>query len=360
MKIHDVDATKEFQEKIRGLRKYPKGKYVPKQYVSCWSEKDVIDNEIVDAFVIILRTRGCSWALKSSGKTEGFSKDARNSCWNSVASGCSMCGYINDAMIENVSDEDLFFQFSEAMKKFNDQKIVKIFTSGSFLDKSEVSEKLQEKICETLGKKTEKVIVESRPEFVNKEKLKKLKKLCALEIAVGLESANDNVLGYSINKGFTLKDYIRAAEIIKDICSLKTYILLKPPFLTEKEGIKDAINTVKIVGEYSSTISLNPVNIQKNTFVEFLWKRNEYRPPWLWSVVEVLKESKKLTDAHLMCSPTGGGTRRGAHNCGRCDQKILGDIQDFSLTQNLSVFDNLYCECKEEWLDMLEVEGFMQ
>ena len=337
--FHDSKINSSFEEKIKSLRKYPKMKHNPKQYVSCWSEKDVIDNEIVDAFVIILRTKGCVWALKS---------------------GCSMCGYINDAMMENVSDEDLFFQFSEAMKKFNDQKIVKIFTSGSFLDKTEVSEVMQEKICETLGKKTEKVIVESRPEFVNEEKLKKLKKLCTLEIAVGLESANDRVLEYSINKGFRLKDYMGAAEIIKDICSLKTYILLKPPFLTEKEGIKDAINTVKIAGKYSSTISLNPVNIQKNTFVEFLWKRNEYRTPWLWSVAEVLKESKKLTDAHLMCSPTGGGTRRGAHNCPRCDKKILGAIQDFSLTQNLSVFDNLYCDCKEEWLDLLEIEQFMQ
>ncbi len=263
-------------------------------------------------------------------------------------------------MIENVSDKNFFFQFSEAMKKFNDQKIVKIFTSGSFLDKTEISEKLQEKICETLGKKTKKVIVESRPEFVNKEKIKKLSKLCNIEIAVGLESANDDVLKYSINKGFRLKDYIKAAEIIKNICSLKTYILLKPPFLTEEEGIKDAINTARIAGKYSSAISFNPVNIQSNTFTEFLWRRNEYRTPWLWSVIEVLKESKKLTNARLMSSPTGGGTRRGAHNCGKCDKKILGAIQDFSLTQNPSVFDNLYCECKEEWLDLLEIEGFMQ
>ena len=330
---------KRFEEKIRNLRGYQKGKYNPKQYVSCWSEKDVIEGEIVDAFVLIVRTKGCVWALRS---------------------GCSMCGYINDAMLENVSDEDLFFQFSEAMKKFNDQKMVKIFTSGSFLDENEVSEKIQEKICETLGKKTKKVIVESRPEFVNKEKVKKLSQLCNLEIAVGLESANDNVLKYSINKGFGLKDYIKAVEIIKNFCSLKTYILLKPPFLTEKESIQDAVNTAKTAGEHSSSLSFNPVNIQKNTFVEFLWKRNEYRTPWLWSVVEVLKESKKITKARLMCSPTGGGTRREAHNCPKCDKKILSAIQDFSLTQNVSVFNALYCECKEEWLDSLEVEGFMQ
>jgi len=45
--------------------------------VRCWTEKDVHNNKITDAFVMIFRTRGCSWALHS---------------------GCSMCGYFNDSM----------------------------------------------------------------------------------------------------------------------------------------------------------------------------------------------------------------------------------------------------------------------
>ena len=47
----------------------------PKKPVSFWSEKDVLNENITNAFVIIIRTQGCSWALKS---------------------GCSMCGYFND------------------------------------------------------------------------------------------------------------------------------------------------------------------------------------------------------------------------------------------------------------------------
>ena len=49
----------------------------PRKPVSFWSEKDVLHEKVVDAFVIIFRTRGCSWALKS---------------------GCSMCGYFNDSL----------------------------------------------------------------------------------------------------------------------------------------------------------------------------------------------------------------------------------------------------------------------
>jgi len=66
--------------------------------VRCWSEKDVLDGKIVDAYVIIFRTRGCSWALKS---------------------GCSMCGYFNDSMWEKISDKDLLKQFDAAIQGHN-------------------------------------------------------------------------------------------------------------------------------------------------------------------------------------------------------------------------------------------------
>ena len=87
-----------------------------KKPVSSWSEKDVLKDKTVDAFVIILRTKGCSWALES---------------------GCTMCGYFNDSLWEDVSDDDLSIQFEKAMKNYNGQKFVKIFTSGSFLDDNE-------------------------------------------------------------------------------------------------------------------------------------------------------------------------------------------------------------------------------
>ena len=44
--------------------------------VRCWTEKDVLSGKIVDACVIIFRTRGCSWALQS---------------------GCSMCDNLKKA-----------------------------------------------------------------------------------------------------------------------------------------------------------------------------------------------------------------------------------------------------------------------
>ncbi len=306
----------------------------PGRYVSFWVEKDVLGFQVVDAFVMILRTRGCFWALSR---------------------GCSMCGYINDAAQEIVCEDDLLHQFSNAMKGFSNEKIVKIYNSGSFFDENEVPRTVSEKILNELSQKTEKIIVETRPEFVKEENLKGQNKL---EVAIGLESANDFVLEHSINKGFLLDDYLKAANILKNLgIPLKTYLLIKPPFLTEYEAIYDAVTSAKAVASHSQTISFNPVNIQSFTLVERLWKNREYRPPWLWSVVDVLKNANEHNNVRFISSPTAGGTKKGAHNCGKCDRKVLSAIENFSLTQETSILKELDCDCKEDWLDILSTQN---
>lgn len=312
----------------------------PRRYVSHWTERELLNGKIVDAFVMVLRTRGCAWALKS---------------------GCSMCGYINDAVRDDVSQEDLLFQFKEVLEHYSHEKVVKIFTSGSFLDEGEVPIAVRSQILNELGKTADKIIIESRPEFITDEGLESLDKSENIEIALGLESANDFVGKYSINKGFIFQDYANACEIAKrNSIPVKTYLLIKPPFLSEKCAIEDAIESAKKASKYSSEISFNSVNVQRFTLVEKLWKNGEYRPPWLWSVVEVLRHTSKLLNVRVVSSPTGGGKRRGAHNCGNCDDEFLNKIDDFSLMQEQDpeIWDELECDCKELWLDILDVEDF--
>lgn len=312
----------------------------PKKPVSFWSEKDVLGDKIVDAFVIIFRTRGCSWALRS---------------------GCSMCGYFNDSMWQDVSDDDLLTQFYTAMKGYSGQKLVKIFTSGSFLDDTEINPKVRKEILSKLSETADKISVESRPEYVKDKTLKEIKSIVGLknfEIGIGLETSSDFVRKNCLNKGFTFVDYKKAAYKVKrHKIELKTYVLIKPPFLTEKESIEDAIKTVENIKTITDCISFNPTNVQRNTLVNFLWNRQKYRPAWLFSVVEILKESNKITrNVRSKCDIAGGGSIRGAHNCKSCDRNFLDAIADFSLSQNLNVFDGLDCECKEKWLDQLDIE----
>jgi radical SAM enzyme (TIGR01210 family) len=120
--------------------------------------------------------------------------------------------------------------------------------------------------------------------------------------------------------------------------------------------MRDTIQTVKDIAQYTNTISLNPTNVQRNTLVEYLWRRHQYRPPWLWSIVEILQQGKKYTKVRLQCDIAGGGNIRGPHNCMTCDQNILHAISEFSLSQKKTIFDDLTCDCKEKWRDQLDCE----
>lgn len=310
----------------------------PRNYVSCWTERELLHHDPIDCLVVVLRTRGCSWARRS---------------------GCSMCGYVRESS-DLVTPDDIVYQFEKAFENYRGQEMIKIFTSGSFLDDDEVPPEVRDRVYRIAGESFRRVLVESRPEFVTSEKIAKGLASCEeFEIAIGLESANNLILRLSVNKGFTLANFVKAAELIKKSRAfLKTYLLLKPPFLTEEESIKDAVQSAKLVSRLSDTISFNPVNIQKGTLVEYLWKRGEYRPPWLWSLLRVMEMTRDL-GIRIMSTPSAGGTARGVHNCGECDSSILQAVNDFSLGLRTD-FEEFDCECKREWEDLLETQGYMQ
>ncbi len=296
-----------------------------KNLIGAWTERDRLNGEVVDSFVIILRTSGCKWAK---------------------ISGCSMCGYYNDTSPE-ISEDDLMNQIREAKSRYRGEKLVKIYTSGSFLDDNEVPARVQEEILREFSS-AERVIVESRPEFVNKDKIEFLRGFGNVMVALGLESANDKTLIFRINKGFLVRHYVKAATRLNEAkIPVKTYILLKPPFMSEGEAILEAVKSIEFASQYSEQISLNPMNIQRNTLVEYLWSRGEYRPPWLWSVVEVLERTHGAGE--IVSYPTAGGTKRGAHNCGKCDDRVLKAIYEYSWHQDLSYLQDLDCKCRELW-----------
>jgi len=332
------------------------GRHRPDRYVAAWAEPDLLDGKVTEAFVVIFRSRGCAWWKKS---------------------GCFMCGYFGDTDA-GVSVEDYRSQLEGALRSYGGQAVVKMFTSGSFLDPAEVPPGIQDEIVRGFsrgipggGGGADKIIVESRPEFVTNNSLQRLKAAAlrtSFEIAIGLESATDEVLVGSINKGFRFPDFEKAAKIaLENGWTIKAYILLKPPFLSEKEAIEDAVvSAAKAALAGAATISINPVNIQNFTVVERLSRDGKYRTPYIWSLIEVLKRLAALRDAGelpgetvLMTSPSGAGTRRGVHNCGECDKRLLEAVKRFSLGQDASALAVPYCRCREKWEDVLVLEDFV-
>jgi radical SAM enzyme (TIGR01210 family) len=310
--------------------------------VASWLDYDFFTEErrALKSFTVILRTVGCQWRK------------------------CTMCGYWHESA--DVTPADILTQLERAFRNSPDEHfILKIFTSGSFLDEREIASETRKEIAAMVKKrKIKKLIIETRPEFISAEKIEDLKAVEHLEVAIGLETADDFIRSKYINKGFSFDDYKTAAEIVNECgASVKTYLLLKPPFISEKRAIEDVVKSAALVSPYSSTISLNLCNVQKYTRLEDLWKRKYYRPPWLWSAVEAIKEIKKR-DANVvvMSDPVGAGHIRGPHNCGKCDADIKEAIKKFNITQDLGVLERLEeidCECKEVWHALLKFDDFL-
>ncbi len=313
----------------------------PDRPTAVWTGKDLLDGKPITALTVIFQTSGCRW------------------------NNCTMCGYVYDSAQKPPSHDDLMKQFENALSRCKDEEfILKIFTSGSFLDDSEIDAATRKEMLSRLGAdvRVKKVIAETRPEYVTEERLSE--SIAALgkrfEVAVGLETSNDMIRKDCINKGFSFSDFVSASEVAgQEGATVKAYLLLKPPFLSEGVAVNDMIQSINDAAPYAETISINLCNVQKGTLVEEMFERGDFRPPWLWSAVEVLEKGKELApDTIIMSDPVGAGSKRGPHNCGKCDKDVAEAIRVFSLTQEIGVFENLDCECRELWRKVVELEDF--
>ena len=301
-----------------------------------WIEKDFIDKEVKSG-VIILPTIGC--------------RHARNI-------GCTMCGYIYDAP-EKISNEKLVKEFEKALEYFKSKEIeyLKIFTSGSFLDDEELKPEIRKYILRRVEElNIRRLCIETRAEFIKEPDVDTSYEI---EYAIGLESSNDVVRNVYINKDLDKEVFENAIRFCKENgIKTKVYLLLKPPFLTEMDAIKDCINSAIYCKKLGvDKISINPVNIQRNTLVEYLWKIGEYSPPWLWSLVHVLKEIKRRNNIVVVSFPVAAGKERGIHNCKRCNKVVHESIIKFSLSQDTKFLEGLDCCCKRLWKTLLDLEN---
>ena len=317
----------------------PAGPDAARHVVNRWTEAESIGGDRVDAFVVILKTRGCYWA------------DVK---------GCSMCGYSKDTLGRSATPAELAHQLSEALERYRGEPYVKCYTSGSFLDDREVDPDSRRAFVRAFSGKARRLLFETLPEFATEERLRPLSEEFdgEIEVALGLESTDPTVLGKYVHKSAGPEEYLDAGDRVRGMgLRAKAYLLLKPPYLTESESIDDVVRSVGEAAPHFDTLSINPVHIQNGTVVEWLYHRGRYRPPWLWSVVEALSEgARRRGAARLVSFPTAGGLPRGPHNCGNCDRRVLAAIESASLDQEFESLGEVTCDCRGEWTAVRALE----
>ena len=320
-----------------------------------YTPETLADGTPTTALTVILRTKGCHW------------------WWSS---GCTFCGYFNDTR-DDVTSQDLHAQWENALSKFDDfdkMGMVKVYTSGSLLEDREIPIDFQEKVlrdCHEMGKE---LVVESRTEQLSKEKLQWATSINPkFSVAIGLEAYDDEVLKFHVNKGFSTKSWDKAVENLNHFgLRVKTYLMFKPPFMSEGDALNHGVKWILDVAEKSDEISVNPMNIQNGTVIDRLFRNNEYRPPWLWSLVELIHRvhphihpsnsgnGSEDQVCRLIIHPTAGGKVRGSHNCGKCDEVVVAAIERYSVSGDIMEFEGLDCDCKSIWKAEINIDQICQ
>ena len=352
--------------KIRELTKETRDRAIeynkPKEleYLSTsWYQDDLLYSGKGKTLFIIIPTPGCSWALGPSG-------------------GCTMCSYIHDCYLKPIETEKIIELFTKQFDKYLDEikedynngiKVgVKLFASGSFLNPEELPIEARDKILEIIKKTDEisEIVIETRPEYVTSDRIVDIFNIIGdklLEISIGLETSNEKTRLENINKGFSNQIYEKAVNIINNFKSeynikTKAYIFIKPVLLSEKEAIDEAVVTGNYVESLNvDRISCCPATIHKGTFMERLWRKNSYNPPWIWTTVEVINNIRENVKIPALLDTSGFGSRRGPYNCKKCNKDLKHMIIDSNFSQSLIDYD---CECKKEWLAEVKYSDLTQ
>ncbi|MFA5347750.1 MAG: archaeosine biosynthesis radical SAM protein RaSEA [Methanoregula sp.] len=311
--------------------------------LASWRGQERYDNGLLDCLTIIFKTGGCTWSK------------------------CRMCSYRHERYSGHQSPETILGHLRAQLSwvrhqyKAEEYRMVKIFTSGSFFDPVEVpTEFLSDAATAFHGKL---IIAETRPEFIDPDIVSSFIELVddgsfknPLYCAIGLETSSDSIRTKSVNKGFSFQDFKKASATAHSAgAGVKAYLLFKPLFLTEGEAVSDMKKSIRDITMHADMISMNPCTVQRNTELEYYWKRGAYRPPYLWSILSILSDAP----LHITCDPLGGGQRRGPHNCGTCDYEIVKGIRDYSLNADrdlISALLGIGCDCRQEWENVLASE----
>ncbi len=178
---------------------------------------------------------------------------------------CVFCGWGKDESEVNVN---------KLIKKFNELSgdgDVKLFCSGSFFDEKQFPKEFQEHVAKVMQGRT--LYVESRPEFISQEALKRFNGV-KLVVAMGLEAADDMVLS-KLKKGITLKQFIKASNLIHEYgFKVKGYILVNPPL--NYNGLLD--KTVNFGKKYCDELVLiNTYPHSKSELFNY-WINGDWKP----------------------------------------------------------------------------------
>ena len=167
------------------------------------------------------------------------------------------------------------------------------FFGGSFTG---IDEKLQDEFLSVAYEyvkegKVNGIRISTRPDYINKNILKRLKKYKVQTIELGVQSANDYILKRS-GRGHTFEDVKKASKLIRWYgFNLGHQMMVGLPESTRIDEINTAKQLIKLKPKM---VRIYPVLVIKNTKLEKDYIKEKYEPIPLVQAVETCKEIYKM------------------------------------------------------------------
>ncbi len=259
MNSPDFQVTTKWIRSLRGL----KNTLDPnKPYAFLVEKERLITGEVEDVATIFLTNRECPFT-------------------------CLMCDLWKNTTNFTVAIGSVPAQIEFALSQLPTVKHIKLYNSGNFFDKKAIPPSDYPAIISLL-RGFETVLVENHPKLISRDILDFRDKLHGnLQVAMGLETAHPEVLKM-LNKSMTLDDFSKACVFLNSNTILvRTFILLRPPFLNEEEGILWAERSIDFSFHNGVECCVVIPTRPGNGALDALATEQFFQPPILSSLEEV-------------------------------------------------------------------------
>lgn len=212
--------------------------------------------------------------------------------------------------------------------------VVKLYNSGNFFDAAAIPPEDWPEIAGRI-RHFERVIVENHPLLIDDRCLRfqeLLSEGVELEVAMGLETVHPDVLA-RMNKRMTLDDYQRAARfLVEHGIAVRAFVLLRPPFLSEAEGIEWALRSITFAFDCGATcVSVIPTRAG-NGVMERLQAEGVFSSPKLSSLEHVLATGIEMQRGRVFAD-TWDAARFA--DCETCATERIERLRQMNLSQTI-------------------------
>jgi radical SAM enzyme (TIGR01210 family) len=247
---------------------------------------------------------------------------------------CLMCDLWKNTTLRTVPPGAIPRQMDHALSQLRSRpEQIKLYNSGSFFDPAAIPPADYPAIARTV-EFAKHVAVESHPRLAGEKALRFRDLLSgSLEVAMGLETVHPQVLP-RLNKKFELAHFSDATGFFrKNGIAVRAFVLVKPPFLDEAEGLEWAVKSVAFALSCGATVvSLIPTR-PGNGAMERLMAAGEFSPPRLSTLETALELALKLRAGGRIFADTWDLGQ--FSHCPACFEKRRQRIHAMNLSQQI-------------------------